>query len=226
MIAYLRRAALMAGKDLRLEFRSGEKLSSMGFFAVLLLVVLHFSFDFSRMEFEDVGIGVLWVSLTFAGIVGLGHSFVVEREDGCLLGLLLCPGDRSAVYLGKLLSNLVFVGLVELVVLPLSAILFNYDLLSILLPLAGVMALYTLGFVTLGTFLSAMSARIRRGEFLLTILLFPLLIPVIMSSVRAAGGVLAGRGLAEVKLYLIFNACYDLIMFVLGLLFFEYVVEE
>jgi heme exporter protein B len=223
---YLRRAVRVAAKDLRLEFRTGEKMSSMGFFAVLLLVVLHFSFDFSGMEFADVGIGVLWVAVTFSGIVGLGHSFVVEREDGCLLGLLLCPGDRSAVYLGKLLSNLVFIGVVEALVLPLAAFLFNFDLLPVLLPLGGVMLLYTIGFASLGTFLSAMSARTRRGEFLLTILLFPLILPVILSSVRAAGGVLEGRGLGEVKLFLAFNACYDLIMIVLGLLFFEYVVEE
>ncbi|MGD8376858.1 MAG: heme exporter protein CcmB [Acidobacteriota bacterium] len=223
---YLRRAGRMALKDLRLEFRTGEKLSSMAFFAVLLVVVLHFAFDFSQMEFEDVGIGVLWVSVTFAGIVGLGHSFVVEREDGCLMGLLLCPGDRSAVYLGKFLSNLVFVLLVEALVLLLSAFLFNFSLGPVILPLAGVMLLYTLGFVALGTFLSAMSARTRRGEFLLTILLFPLIIPVILSSVGAAGGIIEGRPLEEIRLSLVFNGVYDLIMLVLALLFFEYVVEE
>lgn len=226
MMEFVRRAGRVALKDLRLEWRTGEKLSSMGFFSILLLVVLHFSFDFSRVGFEDVGVGVVWVSITFAGIVGLGHSFVVEREDGCLMGLLLCPGDRSAVYLGKFLSNLVFVGLVEALVLPLAAFLFNYDLVPVLLPFSLVMLLYTVGFVALGTFLSAMSARTRRGEFLLTILLFPLLIPVIMSSVRAAENILGGRSLADVKLFLIFNACYDLIMLVLSLLFFEYVVEE
>lgn len=223
---YLRRAGRMALKDLRLEFRTGEKLSSMAFFAVLLVVVLHFAFDFSQMEFEDVGIGVLWVSVTFAGIVGLGHSFVVEREDGCLMGLLLCPGDRSAVYLGKFLSNLIFVLLVEALVLLLSAFLFNFSLGPVIVPLAGVMLLYTLGFVALGTFLSAMSARTRRGEFLLTILLFPLIIPVILSSVGAAGGIIEGRPLEEIRLSLIFNGVYDVIMLVLALLFFEYVVEE
>lgn len=225
-MGYLRRSARMALKDLQLEWRTREKLSSMAFFSVLLLVVLHFSFDFTGMQFEDVGIGVLWVSVTFAGIVGLGHSFVQEREDGCLMGLLLCPGDRSAVYLGKLLSNLVFVLMVEALVVLLAAFLFNFDLGPVFLPLGSVMLLYTLGFVTLGTFLSAMSARTRRGEFLLTILLFPLIIPVIMTSVGAAGGILAGKPLSEIKVPLVFNAVYDVIMLVLALLFFEYVVEE
>jgi heme exporter protein B len=225
-MGFLRRAGLLALKDLRLEWRTGEKLSSMAFFALLLLVILHFAFDFTRLEFESVGVGVLWVCVTFAGIVGLGHSFVVEREDGCLQGLLLCPGDRSAVFLGKFVSNFLFVLLVEALVLPLAAFLFNFDLLSVLWPLAGVMLLYTIGFVSLGTLFSAMSARTRRGEFLLTILLFPLLLPVIMTSVRAAGNILGGRSLADIKLFLIFTACYDVIMLVLSLLFFEYVVEE
>ena len=119
-MGFLRRAGLLALKDLRLEWRTGEKLSSMAFFALLLLVILHFAFDFTRLEFENVGVGVLWVCVTFAGIVGLGHSFVVEREDGCLQGLLLCPGDRSAVFLGKFVSNAVFVLLVEALVLPLA----------------------------------------------------------------------------------------------------------
>ena len=225
-MSFLSRAVLMAGKDLRLEWRTGEKLFSMGFFAILLLVVLHFSFDFSRVGFIDVGVGVLWVSVTFSGIVGLGHSFLVERQDGCLTGLLLCPGDRSAVYLGKFLSNLVFVLIVEALLLPLSAFLFNYPLLPVLLPLSSILLLYTVGFVALGTFLSALSARTHRGEFLLTILLFPLILPVVMTSVRAAGNILAGQTLQDVNLFLIFNACYDVIMLVLSVLFFEYLVEE
>ena len=225
-MGYLRRAAWIALKDLRLEWRTGEKLSSMAFFSVLLLVLLHFAFDFSRLTFEQVGVGVLWVCITFAGIVGLGHSFLVEREDDCLLGLLSCPGDRSAIFLGKLVSNGIFVGLVEAIVLPLAAFLFGYDLRPVLGPLVLLMLLYTVGFVSLGTLLAGMAARIRRGQFLLTILLFPFLLPVIMTSVRAAGKLLAGQSLGDIQIFLIFNSCYDVIMLVLSLLFFEYVVEE
>jgi len=225
-VRYLRRAAWIALKDVQLEWRTGEKLSSMAFFAVLLLVVLHFSFDFARLPFEQVGVGVLWVCITFAGMVGLGHSFMVERQEGCLLGLLMAPGDRSAVYLGKFLSNTLFVVAVEAIVLPLSAFLFNYDLRPGLGTLALVMLLYTAGFVALGTLFAAMAARTRRGEILLSILLFPLLIPAVMTSVRAAGMAIDGRELGELRLFLIFNACYDVIVFVLSLLAFEYVVEE
>ena len=225
-MGYLRRAGWIALKDLRLEWRTGEKLSSMAFFSVLLLVLLHFAFDFSRLTFEQVGVGVLWVCITFAGIVGLGHSFLVEHEDDCLLGLLSCPGDRSAIFLGKLLSNGIFVGLVEAIVLPLAAFLFGYDLRPVLGGLALLMLLYTVGFVSLGTLLAGMAARIRRGQFLLTILLFPFLLPVIMTSVRAAGKLVGGGSLGDIQIFLIFNSCYDVIMLVLSLLFFEYVVEE
>jgi heme exporter protein B len=225
-MGYLRRAFWIAAKDLRLEWRNLEKLSSMLFFAILLLVVLHMSFDFSKQGFAGLGAGVLWVCITFAGMVGLGHSFVLERDQGCLQSLKMCPGDRSAIYLGKFLSNGVFVLVVEAVVLPLAAFLFNYDLLPVLLPVATVMLLYTLGFVALGTFFSAMSTATRRGEVLLSIMVFPFLLPVIMVSVRAAGRLLAGWELADVGTLLIFNICYDVIILVVSLMLFEYVIEE
>jgi heme exporter protein B len=225
-MGYLGRAGRIAVKDLRLEWRTRQKISSMVFFALLLLVTLHFSFDFQGRSFEQVGVGVLWVCITFAGTVGLGHSFVQEREESCLVGLLLCPGDRSAVFLGKFLSNLAFVTLVEMVLLPLAAFLFNYDLLPVLPVLAGVTVLYTLGFVALGTLFAAIAALARRGDVLLSILLFPLLLPLVMASVRAAGLAVHGRGIAEIEVFLVFEACYDVIVLVGGLLFFEYAVEE
>ena len=226
-MGFARRAVQMAAKDLRLEWRTREKLSSMGFFSILLLVTLHFSFDFTGIGFEEVGIGVLWVCVTFAGVVGLGQSFLMEREQDCIVGLLLCPGDRSAVYAGKLLSNLVFVVLVEGLVLALAALLFNFNLLAVLAPLSVVLLLYTIGFVALGTFFSAMSARVQRGGgVLLTILLFPLLLPLLMASVRAAGRLLDGASLADVNLPLIFCACYDVIVLAGSLMLFEFVVEE
>jgi heme exporter protein B len=223
---YFRRAGWIAMKDLRLEWRNLEKLSSMGFFSILLLVVLHVSFDFSRLGFQELGAGVLWVAISFAGLVGLGHSFVLERQHGCLQALMLCPGDRSAIYLGKFLSNLLFVVAVEAVVLVLAAVLFNYYLPPVLPSLAAVMLLYTLGFVALGTLFAAMSTGTRRGEMLLAILLFPLLLPAIMTSVRTAGRLLAGVPLAELGTYLIFNASYDVIIMVASLLFFPFVIEE
>ena len=225
-MGYLARAGRIALKDLRVEWRTRQKISSMVFFALLLLVTLHFSFDFQGRTFEEVGVGVLWVCITFAGTVGLGHSFAQEREEGCLQGLLLCPGDRSAVFLGKFLSNLAFVALVEAILLPLAAFLFNHDLTPTLGRLAAIAALYTVGFVALGTLFSAIAALARRGDVLLSILLFPLLLPLVMASVRAAGLAVAGRGVADLKVFLLFDACYDVIVLVAGLLFFEFAVEE
>ncbi len=222
----LRRACWLAAKDLRLEWRNLEKLSSMLLFAVLLLVVLHMSFNFSRLGFHDIGVGVLWVCITFSGIVGLGHSFVLERDQGCLQGLSLCPGDPSALYLGKVAANGVFILVVEAVVLPLSGFLFNFDLRPVLLPLVGVMLLYTVGFAALGTFIAALSTATRRGEALLSILLFPFLLPVIMSSVSAAGLVVNGGAVGSISTHLIVGACFDVIILVGSLLLFPYVIEE
>jgi len=223
---YLARAGRIALKDLRLEWRTRQKISSMAFFALLLLVTLHFSFDFQGRGFEEVGVGVLWVCITFAGTVGLGHSFVLEREEGCLQGLLLAPGDRSAVYLGKFLSNLAFVTLVEVILLPLAAVLFNYDLTASVRGLAAILLLFTVGFVALGTLFAAIAALARRGDVLLSILLFPLLLPLVMTCVRAAGFVVAGGGWKDLRVFVLFAACYDVIVLVASLLTFEYAVED
>jgi heme exporter protein B len=201
-------------------------MSAMAFFALLLLVTLHFAFDFQGRRFEEVGVGVLWVCIIFAGTVGLGHSFVLEREEACLEGLLLAPGDRSAVYLGKFLSNLAFVALVEAVLLPLAAVLFDYDLTRSLLGLGAILGLFTIGFVALGTLLAAIAALARRGDVLLSILLFPLLMPQAMACIRAAGLVVAEAGWAELRVFVLFAACYDAIVLVASLLTFEYAVED
>ncbi len=225
-MTYLRRALAIAWKDIRLEWRSLEQLSSMLFFSVLLLVVLHMSFDFSSLGFTELGAGVLWVCIVFSGMVGLGHSFVQERGNGCLQGLMMCPGERSQIYVGKFLANTLFLLAVEAVVVPLAAFLFNYYLPQVLLGLALVLILFTLGFSALGTLFAAMSSATQRGAVLLSILLLPLLLPVIMISVAAAGRLIGGATVADIWTYLIVNLCYDVIVIVGSILFFPYVIED
>ncbi|HUT21427.1 MAG TPA: heme exporter protein CcmB [Anaerolineae bacterium] len=210
-------------KDLSLEKRSREMLSSMSIFALLVVLVFSFSFDLRVEEVSGVAPGVVWVAISFAGMLGLARSFVLERDQGCLDGLLLCPIDRSLLYLGKMLSNLLFISLTELVVLPLCLALFNLTFHLLLLP---ILLLGTIGFSAVGTIVSAMTVHARAREVMLPILLFPLVLPALIASVKLTGGVLDGQPWGEIRNWMELLVGFDVIFMVISYLAFEYVIEE
>jgi heme exporter protein B len=210
-------------KDLSLEMRSREMLSSMFIFALLVVLVFSFSFDLRLEEVSAVAPGVLWVAITFAGMLGLARSFVLERDQGCLDGLLLCPVDRSLLYLGKMLSNLTFISLTELVVLPLCFALFDLTFHLLLLP---ILLLGTIGFSAVGTIVSAMTVHARAREVMLPILLFPLVLPALIAAVRLTGGVLDRQPWGEIRNWMELLVGFDVIFLVISYLAFEYVIEE
>jgi heme exporter protein B len=210
-------------KDVSLEKRSREMMSSMFIFALLVVLVFSFSFDLRVQEVNGVAPGVLWVAITFAGMLGLARSFVLERDQGCLDGLLLCPVDRSLLYLGKMISNLAFISLTELVVLPLCFALFNLTFQLLLLP---ILLLGTIGFSAVGTIVSAMTVHARAREVMLPILLFPLVLPLLIAAVKLTGGVLDGQPWREIRSWMELLVGFDLIFVVISYLAFEYVIEE
>ena len=210
-------------KDLSLEKRSREMLSSMSIFALLVVLVFSFSFDLRVEEVSGVAPGVVWVAISFAGMLGLARSFVLERDQGCLDGLLLCPVDRSLLYLGKMLSNLLFISLTELVVLPLCLALFNLTFHLLLLP---ILLLGTIGFSAVGTIVSAMTVHARAREVMLPILLFPLVLPALIAAVKLTGGVLDGQPWGEIRNWMELLVGFDVIFMVISYLAFEYVIEE
>jgi heme exporter protein B len=210
-------------KDLSLEMRSREMLSSMFIFALLVVLVFSFSFDLRLEEVSAVAPGVLWVAITFAGMLGLARSFVLERDQGCLDGLLLCPVDRSLLYLGKMLSNLTFISLTELVVLPLCFALFDLTFHLLLLP---ILLLGTIGFSAVGTIVSAMTVHARAREVMLPILLFPLVLPALIAAVKLTGGVLDRQPWGEIRNWMELLVGFDVIFLVISYLAFEYVIEE
>jgi heme exporter protein B len=219
---------LICGKDLRQELRTRESLTAAFFFALLVQVVFSFAFDFvdRGLRFEDVGAGILWVALTFSAILSLQNSFLVERERDCLPALALCPGDPSTVFLGKLLANIVFVLAVQAVIVPISALLFGYDRLPALLPLALVVGVNVVGFSALGTLFAAMTVRTRRSELLLPLLLLPAATPLVIWGVKATRLCLAGRPFAAYGYLAGLSACFDAIFIVAGILLFDYVLED
>jgi heme exporter protein B len=210
-------------KDLALERQSREMLSSMFLFALIVILVFSFSFDLRVQEVSQVVPGVLWVAITFAGMLGLARSFVLERDQGCLDGLLLCPVDRSVLYLGKMVSNLIFISLAEAIVVPLTFLLFNLPFNLLLLP---VLLLGTLGFSSVGTLVSAMTVQLRAREVMLPVLLFPLVLPALIASVNLTGGVIDGLPWPEIRHWLQLLVGFDVIFLVVSYLVFDYVVEE
>ena len=208
-------------KDIRCELRSKQTWTSMGLFALLVLVIFNFAFDLRVDNKAAIAPGALWVAFIFASLLGLGRTIAVEREKALMDRLLLCPVDRKAVYLAKLLGNLLFIGVAELVALPVFAALFNIPLFGELLP---IVLLGTLGIAAIGTLFSAIAAATQARELLLPILVFPLIVPVVISAVRATGNLMAPAINEPPWLGLI--TAFDVIFLSVAMLTFEFVVEE
>ncbi|HEU5305306.1 MAG TPA: heme exporter protein CcmB [Gemmatimonadales bacterium] len=222
----LRLALAIAAKDIRAELRSRTAFQSALVFAALVLVVFNFARDPTALSATVLAPSVLWVTFALAAMVALNRAFNVERENASLDGLLLAPVPREALFLGKLLANLAFVGTVELVTLPLFTLFFNVSLGSALPALIGVTALATIGFVAVGTIFSAMAVRTRFAELMLPVLLLPFMVPPLIAAVQATARLLAGRPLSEMWGWLRLLALYDIVFVTLCVLAFSAVVDE
>jgi heme exporter protein B len=222
--AYLRAIGAIVWKDLAAELRSRELLGAMLVFALLVILVFNFTLELDLKTRETVTSGVLWVTFAFAGTLGLNRSMAVEKDRGCLDGLLLVPVDRSAIYFGKVIGNLVFMLIVEAIVLPLYSVLYNINLLR---PgLLAVILLGSVGYVAVGTLLSSMAMHARTRDVLLPILLFPVVLPVLIPAVKASNGFLLGFEMAEIWPWLNLLIVYDVIFIAIAFMVFDYVVEE
>ncbi len=222
------RSLHIAAKDLKAEFRTKQMLNSMVIFSLLVIVIFSVSFGDllgNSKIVTQLAPGVLWISFTFAGMLGLSRSFAGELENGCLEGLKLCPVDRSAIYNGKTISNAVIMFLVEIITVPLFAVMFNYSING-LAGLAIVIILGTIGFVSVGTLLSALTVNTRTRELLLPILLLPIIIPVIIPAVLATGKMLANGDISDISGELRLLAVYDIIFFIIAQLVFEYAIGD
>jgi len=215
----------VAWKDLLVERRSKETLNSLLFFSLALLFVFQFALDADRERLSAVLPGLLWLAFILSGMLGLGRVFLVERENDCWEGLLLAPGDKSAIYLGKLAGSLVLMFVVEAMVLALFALFFNVDLGPVLLPLVMVIALGTMGFAAMGTLFAALTAQARARELLFPVLLLPVLVPVLLGTVKATEAVLLRAPLADVAHWLKLLVAADVIYVVAGLLTFDFILE-
>ena len=223
--SYLSKALAIAGKDIIAEIRTKEMISAMFVFSLLVILVFNFAFDLRAENATVLAPGVLWVAIAFASMLGLGRSFINERDRGSLEGLLLAPVDRSAIYLGKLFGNILFISLVEIGILPFFMVFFNLPL-SILPGLIGVVILGTIGLAGVGTLFSAMVIHTRARDVLLPIMLFPVTVPVLLSSVRLTAALLDGVPFDEVQKWLALLVAFDAIFMAMSFMLFDFIVEE
>jgi heme exporter protein B len=223
-LGYLRAIWAVLWKDLSAELRGREMLSAMLVFALLVILIFNFALELDATTRSNVTSGVLWVTFAFAGTLGLNRSMAMEKDRGCLDGLLLAPVDRSAIYFGKALSNLVFMLVVEAIVLPVYSVLYNTNLFNSGLIL--VILLGSIGYVAVGTLLAAMAVQTRTRDILLPILLFPVVIPVLIAAVKASSGFLQGIPMADIWPWLNLLIVYDIIFTAVAFMVFDYIVEE
>jgi len=223
-MTFWRQVIAITWKDIRSEFRAREIITSVLVFTLLVIVIFNFAFDTGSVTMELVAPGMLWVTFAFAGVLSLNRTFIQEKEEGCLEGLLACPVSRDVIYTGKMLGSLLFMIVIEVVALPIFMVLFNLPVIT--LEIVTVTLLASVGFVSVGTLFSALAVNTKARELVLPILFLPMVVPVLISAVKATGISLAGGSWAGMAMWLQLLAAFDAIFLVVSFIIFSYVIEE
>ena len=225
-MSVLRAAWAIAAKDLRIEARTREVTVSTGLFAVLVVVLTSLSFFVDDLTARRIAPGVLWITITFAGLLAIGRTWAREREHDAMRGLLLAPIPRPAIFLGKAVGTLAFVGIVEALIVPLVGILFHVDLVPRIAEIAAVLGLGTLGFVLTGSLFGAMTVRTGSRDLMLSVVLFPLITPALLAGVVATRGILGGEPVAETFAWLRILVAFDVVVATAGYFLFGPLVSD
>lgn len=225
-MTYLSQVYAILWKDLLVELRTRERIAAMGAFAVLAGVLFNFAMDQTVVRPQDIAAGLIWMTLVFGGLLGIGRTFHLEAQDGAFQGVLTSPTPKDAVFLGKTTANFILLYVVALLVVGVFTLFFGLDLGDHPGTIALVLALGSLGFVALGTLFSAVSSGTHMGETLLPILVFPLLVPMVIYGVSATGRLLAGRPVSEVEGSVRMLAAFAVLAVGAGAAMFRFVVEE
>lgn len=218
-------------KDVRTEVRTRQMISSMFVFAVLVLVVFNFTLFLDEVRAIELGPGILWVAFVFAATLGLNRSFAIEGENRCLSGLMLAPAPRSAIYFGKLLSNVLFMLVMEAFVLPLFVVFFNLSLWELLTPselatFVLVLVLGTIGYAAVGTILAGVAANTTMREVLLPVLLFPVSVPIVIGAAEATRLLFDENPDTSPWIWIRVILVFAVVFLIVSWLTFEYVIEE
>ena len=218
------KALSIVWKDTVSELRTKEIIFSVLVFTLLVVVIFNFAFSGSQDRIETMASGILWVTFTFAGVLSLGRLFVTEKEHGCLEGLMICPIGREVIFVGKMLTILIFMLIIEGISLPIFALLNNLSVFSF--QLIVIIFLTTVGFAAVGTLFSALSVNTKAREMVLPILFLPIVIPLLVSAVRASEQALSGESWSNMSTSLQIIGAFDVIFVVVTFLIFSFVIEE
>lgn len=221
---FWRKVFTIARKDVLFELRSREIVFAVLVFAILVIVIFNFAFGIEQEIDSPLASGILWVTFVFSGILSFNRSFIMEKEEGCLEGLMLCPAPREVIFLGKMIATLLFIFLVELAVLVIFTVLFDVPVFS--LPLITVIILATIGFTVVGTPFSALAVNTKAREMILPILFIPIVTPVIIGAVKATESLLSGGTWGDIATWLQVLGAFNVIFMVVSYLVFNFIIEE
>ena len=213
-------------KDLRLEMRTGDSTITLVALSMLILVVLVLAFNPAEGRTADLAAGALWVALIFAGMLGASRALIAERDNSCILGLLLSPVDCAQIYAAKLAAAFIFMMVAEAAAVILLMLFFNLEFGVKLALLAPPVLLGALGFAAVSTLLATIASRTRAGDLLLPVLVVPIFVPALIAGVKASAAALGGATIAELAGWLRILIAFDVLFVVAGYLLFDYVVVE
>ncbi len=224
MRSFLGPVLTLLWKDIQLELRTRDIIVSVVVFALLVIVVFSFALDPTPSTVAVVAPGILWVAVTFGGVLGMTRSFALEKELGSLHGLMLAPVGRDVIFFGKMLAIFAFMAVVEVIVFPVFAVLFNLaPSIPGMIPIA---LLATLGIATVGTVFSAMAVNTRSREVMLPLLFFPVVLPVLVAAVEASGVFIRADATTDLVRWISLLAVFDAVFLVVGPVVFNLLVEE
>jgi heme exporter protein B len=219
-------AWIIARKDLAIEYRTRSAFLSALVFSLLALVIFYFAWDSTAVGPLDIAPGVLWVTFTFSGLLGMHRSFGVEMRDGAMDALLVAPVPRESIFLGKMLANLVFVLGVQAVALPAIALFYNLPVAGVIVPLAGVMLLAAIGLACIGTLFAGITSNTRMAELLLPVLALPFFVPIVIPAAQTTARLLAGRPVEESLAWLRILFAFDLVFLYACTIAFPFTLED
>jgi heme exporter protein B len=211
-------------KDVLIEARSKANLNAMIFFAGIVVLIFSFALGPNVARLQVAAPGILWLAFLFAGVLAFTRVYQLEEENAAFEGLLLVARNRSAIYAGKVLGATIVMIVIEALVLPVMAILYNLDLWASIPQLFLIGILGTLGFAAVGALYGALTMSLRAREVLLPLLLLPIAVPVILGSVKATGYIFAGHG--DYHLWLELLVAFDVIFITSGFLTFDHLFAE
>lgn len=223
-MSFVKKAMAIARKDIISELRTKEIIFSALLFTLLVIITFNFAFGTGQETINLVAPGILWVTFTFAGVLSLNRAFVAEKEENCLEGLMVAPISREVIYVGKMLGSLLFMLVIEIIALPVFALLFNLPVFSFELIITTLLA--TIGFVAVGTAFSALAINTKAREMVLPILFLPVVVPIVISAVKASGLALAGESWSDMGSWLQIIGAFDIIFLVVSYWVFGYIIEE